>query len=100
VVQRGRCTNRRYYKVCSPTNTGDSMVLAFVLLNTIPGQEEKLAETLRQEKEVKECHVVYGEYDMHLTLDIEDLRVLDDFIYKLRSLEGIEHTMTLVAVGA
>ncbi|MBU6998964.1 MAG: Lrp/AsnC family transcriptional regulator [Theionarchaea archaeon] len=75
------------------------MVLAFVLLNTIPGQEEKIAETLKQEKEVKECHVVYGEYDMHLTLETEDIRVLDDLICRLRSLEGIQHTMTLVAVG-
>lgn len=75
------------------------MVTAFVLINTIPGTEEKVAETLRKKDIVSECHVVYGEYDMHVKVEIEDLHALDDFMFGLRTLKGIEYTMTLVAMG-
>lgn len=76
-----------------------NMVVAFVLLTTVPGQEEKLAGALRKKDSVRECHVVYGEYDLHLTMEAKDLHALDTFINELRSLKGIEHTMTLIAVG-
>jgi DNA-binding Lrp family transcriptional regulator len=75
------------------------MVTAFVLINTMPGTEEKVAEALRKKDVVSECHVVYGDYDMHIKIEIENLHALDEFIYGLRTLKGIEYTMTLVAVG-
>lgn len=75
------------------------MVTAFVLINTVAGKEEKVAEAIRKKDAVKECHVVYGDYDMHVKVEIEDLHALDDFMYGLRMLKGIEYTMTLVAVG-
>lgn len=75
------------------------MVIAFVLLTTAPGQEEEIAQTLKKEDMVKECHVVYGEYDLHVTVEAEDLHTVDEFIHRIRLLEGIGHTMTLIAVG-
>jgi DNA-binding Lrp family transcriptional regulator len=75
------------------------MVVAFVLLTSAPGHEEKLAETLKKDEMVTECHVVYGEYDIHLMVGAEDLHALDEFIHSLRTLEGISHTVTLIAVG-
>ncbi len=75
------------------------MVVAFVLLTTDPGQEEKISETLKKKPIVKECRVVYGEYDIHLKVEVPDLYALDDFVHDLRLLKGIEHTMTLIAMG-
>jgi len=75
------------------------MVVAFVLLTSIPGQEEEIAETLSKKDLVQECHVVYGEYDIHLSVEAEDLHSLDEFIHEIRLLEGIDHSTTLIAVG-
>jgi DNA-binding Lrp family transcriptional regulator len=75
------------------------MVTAFVLLTTVPGKEEVVRKMVKQKNETKECHVVYGAYDIHLTVETEDLGALDGFMHQLRLLEDVEHTMTLVAVG-
>ncbi|MBU7017396.1 MAG: Lrp/AsnC ligand binding domain-containing protein [Theionarchaea archaeon] len=77
----------------------DTMVTAFVLLTSAPGKEEKVAEILKKDDMVTECHVVYGEYDVHLTVEMEDLHLLDEFIQRLRTMKGISHTATLIAVG-
>jgi DNA-binding Lrp family transcriptional regulator len=76
------------------------MVIAFVLLITVPGKEEMIAESIKEKKMTKECHVVYGEYDLHVTVEVDDLHALDEFLHELRLVEGIDHTMTLVALGA
>lgn len=91
--------SRRCYKGAATIYAGDNMVVAFVLLTSAPGQEEKVAHALKKEDMVNECHVVYGEYDIHLTVEAEDLHILDEFIHKIRLFEGIGHTMTLIAVG-
>jgi DNA-binding Lrp family transcriptional regulator len=75
------------------------MVIAFVLLALAPGKEEKVVEILEKDDMVAECHVVYGGYDVHLTVETEDIHTLDEFIHTLRTMEGISHTVTLIAVG-
>lgn len=75
------------------------MITAFVLLTTAPGKEETIAETLKKNAMVRECSVVYGEYDVHLEVEAGDLHVLDEFISELRKMKGVSHTMTLIAVG-
>ncbi len=90
---------RRCYKGAAAIHAGDNMVVAFVLLSSAPGQEEKVAHALEKEDMVKECHVVYGEFDIHLTVEAENLHILDEFIHRVRLLEGIGHTMTLIAIG-
>ena len=77
----------------------DTMVTAFVLLTLAPGKEENVAEILRNDDKVTECHVVYGGYDIHLTVETENLHALDELIHSLRTMEGISHTVTLIAVG-
>ena len=73
------------------------MVIAFMLLTTVPGKEEEIAEQITKKDYVKECHVVYGEYDIHLTVEIEELHELDEFVHELRQLRGIDHTITLIS---
>ena len=85
--------------MCTGKGKGDTMVIAFVLISSAPGKEEKIAETLKKRDMVKECHVVYGEYDIHLEVETEDLHSLDEFITGLRHVKGISHTLTLIAVG-
>jgi DNA-binding Lrp family transcriptional regulator len=76
------------------------MVIAFMLLTTVPGKEEEIAEQIMKRELVKECHVVYGEFDVHLTVETEELPELDEFVHELRLLDGIEHTVTLISIGA
>lgn len=90
---------RQHYIPRWERNTGDIMVIAFILLTTTPGKEEEIAEQITQKDPVKECHVVYGEYDIHLTVETEGLPELDEFVHELRLLKGIDHTITLISTG-
>jgi len=90
--------SKRYFNSAVAVYAGDTMIVAFVLLSTVPGKEEPISETLKKEDIVQECHLVYGEYDIHLTVHTEDLQALDEFIHEIRLLKGIGHTMTLIAL--
>ncbi len=90
--------SKKYFNSAVTVYAGDTMIVAFVLLTTVPGKEESIAETLKKEDIVQECHLVYGEYDIHLTIHTEDLQALDEFVHEIRLLKGIGHTMTLIAL--
>ncbi|MBU7042864.1 MAG: Lrp/AsnC family transcriptional regulator [Theionarchaea archaeon] len=92
--------SRQHYIPRPKRNIGDVMVIAFILLTTTPGKEEEIATQITEKEAVKECHVVYGEYDIHLTVETSELHELDEFVHELRLLEGIDHSITLISTGA
>jgi len=73
------------------------MMEAFVLIVTRPGYEERIVNALKGNPRVKEVYRVYGEYDVIIRVEVEDLEGLDDFHDYLRRIGGIETTETLIA---
>lgn len=75
------------------------MVTAYVLLVTGAGEESKILNNLMEKPEVEEGYVVYGEYDIILQVQADNLRELDKFITeKIRELASIQMTSTLISV--
>jgi DNA-binding Lrp family transcriptional regulator len=74
------------------------MIEAIILIVARPGTEEKVYNALREHPNVKEIYRVYGEYDLLLRVEVEDIRELDEFHDKiLRGVGNIELTETMIA---
>lgn len=74
------------------------MIESFVLVVVKPGNEEKVYEALRSNEKIKEIYRVYGEYDLILRVEVENIEELDRFHDEvLRKVRNIEMTETLIA---
>lgn len=77
----------------------NDFVTSFVLINVNLGKEEELLEQFKTIEEVKEAYIVMGSYDIILKVEIGDAKQLRPLVTnKIRSLEGVRETMTVIAV--
>ncbi|WP_087037456.1 Lrp/AsnC family transcriptional regulator [Thermococcus litoralis] len=74
------------------------MMEAFILIIVKPGNEDLVYEKLKDVPQVKEIYKVYGEYDIIIRVEIENIKELDNFHDEiLRKIREIEMTETLIA---
>ncbi len=75
------------------------MASAFILINAEIGAEEEVREQLLSMKEVRECYVVYGVYDLVAKIESDTMDKLKEAVtHNLRSLEKVRSTMTMICV--
>ncbi len=75
------------------------MVSAYVLINCDMGSEEDVISHLKKIDGVKEVHGTFGAYDVILKIESEDVDKLRDKItWKIRKIERIRSTLTLMAI--
>ena len=75
------------------------MALCYVLINVELGFEEKLLKSLHDIPNVKECHRVYGVYDIIAKVEAESLNELkQSATSKIRRLEGVRSTLTTIVI--
>lgn len=73
------------------------MVVSYTLVRVQPSKDRDILEKVKTFPEVKEVITTYGEYDMIVKIEEATMDDLDEFIFqKLRHLEGIEATTTLI----
>lgn len=75
------------------------MISAYILINIRAGKEKELMEKLKNIKDIKvvSMDLVYGEYDMVLKIETENLEKLRSFVVDvLRKIDAIEKTITLI----
>lgn len=74
------------------------MIEVFVLIIVKPGNEDIVYEKLSKLPQVKEVYKVYGEYDVIIRVEVENIKGLDKFHDDvLRRIKEIEMTETLIA---
>ena len=75
-------------------------VVAFVLMRVEAGKEvEVLNEVLNKFRDsVTEARITYGEYDIVVRVVAANMRALEAVISGIRRLNGVVHTVTLIAV--
>ncbi len=78
---------------------------AFVMLGTIPGQDEAVVKKLLKFKEVLEVHFISGDYDLLAVVEISlhgktiftPIQEITQFVVqKIRTVEGIRVTNTIL----
>ncbi len=75
------------------------MPVSYVLLNVDPGAEENVLKEVRKAANVKECHRVYGIYDMIAKIEADSMDGLKEIItWKIRRLPGVRSTVTTMVI--
>ena len=76
------------------------MGFAYVLINCDLGYEEDIISQLKTIDGVKEVHGTFGAYDILAKVESDDVEKLRDTItLKIRKLDRIRSTMTLMAIS-
>ena len=71
--------------------------IAYLLLVVDGGSENRIVEKLQQHKEVKEVHIVTGQYDIIAKVEFRDVRDIQGFVLKnIRPLTEIRATSTMI----
>ena len=75
------------------------MPLGYVLMNVELGSEEEVLREVRKVSNVKECHRIYGIYDMIAKVEADSLDTLKQVVtWKIRRLEGVRSTVTTIVI--
>jgi DNA-binding Lrp family transcriptional regulator len=73
------------------------MVTTYTLARVLPPKDMDVYNSLLKFKQVKEVIMTYGEYDLLIKIEVNDLDELDQFIFtKIRAVDGISSTTTLI----
>ena len=72
---------------------------AFVLLNCELGSEGSLIDTLRAFEYVREVRAIFGEYDILARIESSTAGDLNTITSKIRKLDQVKITTTLLTIG-
>jgi DNA-binding Lrp family transcriptional regulator len=75
------------------------MPVSYVLINVEPGSEEEVLKEVRKLPNVKDCHRIYGIYDMIAKVEGDSMDGLKEVItWKIRRLPGVRSTVTTIVI--
>jgi DNA-binding Lrp family transcriptional regulator len=77
-------------------NRGIRMVLGVILVKVAPGHERSVFAALKELPGFRELHHVFGEYDFLVIAEVDSLPVLSTTVDKIRDVEGVASTHTIV----
>ncbi|MBO3753951.1 MAG: Lrp/AsnC ligand binding domain-containing protein [Candidatus Brockarchaeota archaeon] len=72
------------------------MLKAYLLIVCEVGLERNIEEAMRSVANVKDVDVVYGEYDLIVKIEVDDIKQLDGVVSEIRRIKGVLRTMTLL----
>lgn len=75
------------------------LATAFVLINSTLGAEDEVLKSLKDIKEVREAHMVFGVYDIIARIETDTMQELDNVIsWKIRKLDKTRGTITMIVI--
>jgi len=73
------------------------MAIGFALLSISPLYEKEVYDRLRGTPEITEVHPLFGEYDILLKIETNDIDSIGGVVInKIRSIKGVMDTKTLI----
>jgi len=72
------------------------LLKAYLLIICEVGLERSIEEAIRKIENVTNVDVVYGEYDLIVTVQVNDIKQLDGVVTQIRRIKGVLRTMTLL----
>ena len=77
------------------------MAIGFALLTISPLHEKSVYDTLRSIPEIVEVYPLFGEYDILIKIEGNDIDSIGNIVIKkIRSTTGIVDTKTLISTGS
>ncbi len=75
------------------------MTNGFVLIVTLPGKERDVYRQLMEVPEIKDLHLLFGEYDLIAKVQVEGYNAISNVVVNsIRSVDGVEDTITMMEV--
>ncbi len=72
-------------------------MLGYVMITLDSAKEQEIFDTLRDEKDIREVHILFGEWDMIVKIEIPSPEALAQFVMeKIRPLPGVKYTSTMI----
>jgi DNA-binding Lrp family transcriptional regulator len=76
------------------------MRTAYLFINLESGAEQEVLKELKEIEGVQEAYFVYGVYDIIVKVQADSMGKLKDIVsFKIRRLDKVRSTLTLVAMG-
>ncbi len=76
------------------------MRTAYLFINVDSGAEQEVLKELKEIEGVREAYFVYGVYDVIVKVQADSMSKLKDIVsFKIRRLDKVRSTLTLVAMG-
>ena len=73
------------------------MVLAYILVRADAGKERAILGKMKKFKEVKDAHIIYGEWDAVIKIQVKDVEAITSFVVdKLRKISAVKLTSTMI----
>jgi len=73
------------------------MAIGFALLSISPLYEKGVYETLKNTAEIVEVHPLFGEYDILVKIECENIDAIGEIVIKrIRATKGVMDTKTLI----
>ncbi|MEM3743602.1 MAG: Lrp/AsnC ligand binding domain-containing protein [Candidatus Methanomethylicaceae archaeon] len=74
------------------------MPLAYVLINTARGSEDKVLNELKKIEGIVEVHTLYGMYDIIAKVEVKDTKdkFKENITWKIRRINEVQSTITLI----
>ncbi|MEN2998981.1 MAG: Lrp/AsnC ligand binding domain-containing protein [Acidilobaceae archaeon] len=75
-------------------------VVAFILINVEMGAEEEVRDAVltRHRGQVTEVKITYGEFDLVVKVEVDNMNTLEKVTTAIRTISGVRRTVTLIAV--
>ena len=73
------------------------MVLAYILVRVDAGKEREVRDAVKGMEEVKDAHIIYGEWDLIIKVEVPNVEAITAFVVdKLRKIEAVKLTSTMI----
>lgn len=72
------------------------MIVTVCMINVELGKETKVRRALSMFEGVRELIHLFGEYDFMAIIEADSLKQVKDIVYKIRKIEGITSTRTII----
>ena len=73
------------------------MVYGIIMLKTVPGHERRVHSTLRGLSGIRTIYILFGDFDLLLDVQVEGLLALNGLVERIREMEGVVTTRTILA---
>ena len=72
-------------------------IISYMLLVSDTGKEYDIIRDVKKIKGVTESRSVFGEFDVFVRMEVEDLALMDEIVARVRRIPGVLKTTTVVA---